>query len=318
MDVTNPGLTSVANETYGNPDPNGGTARWMPRELDALVAAADQGRPLPPDGGVDASVFPTPIDVLITELVGLLPVSATFPQIADEVFVDEQSIGQGSMQPVTPGNPADGFNFVGPADFVVVGPAESFQTNAVDEIDTFTITNVLDADTLGAPTPSTTRYYLVLATPPALTSFPVSMLGRQITFSADTLTAADQGASRLIQNYGANFITIARDDTTASNGDVPSLTTPQVGDTFELAVNRQGSEQVNTEGGTVDVFILPPPVEGIAPVTSPENFLGNVDVWAVPQPGTPFIGSGVAIPNTRDVSVPDECAVVGLPQNVFA
>ena len=82
-------------------------------------------------------------------------------------------------------------------------------------------------------------------------------------------------------------------------------------------VNRQGSEQVNTGGGTVDVFIQPPP-----PVNVPFQFptfgsLGTVDISTGPQPGQPTIGSGVVVPTARNVQVPDECQVVGLPKNVF-
>ncbi len=313
MDVTNPGLVSVASETYGNPDPNGGTARWRPRELDALTAAADEGYPLPPDGGVDASVFPTPRQVLVDTLLALLPVPSTPRPFAQNVNVDEQSIGQGSMQPVDPGDPGAGFNFIGPADFIVVGPAESFQTNAVDEVVEYTLTAVLDADNLpNVAGPNTIRYKLILDVPPTLTSFPVSMLGRQIVF-VTTSSPQNEGATRSVQFYGADYVVINRDDATVSNGDVPQMVTPSIGDTFDITVNRQGSEQVNTEGGTIDVFILPPP-----PVNGPFPAQGQASqaspVFIPPLP----ITSGVQVPTAVNVSVPDECAVVGLPVNVFA
>ena len=309
MDVTNPGLVNVAAETYGNPDPNGGTAKWRPRELDTLIPAADEGYPLPPDGGVDASVFPTPAQVIVDTLLALLPVKFNNVPPAAAVNVADQDIGQGSMQPINPGNLGAGYNFVAPADFIVVGPADSFQTNAVDEVVEYTLTAVLDADSL--PTvagPNTTRYYLVLDAPPELTSFPVSMLGRQITFTSGT----DEGAARLVQNYGANFVVINRDDPTTSNGDMPSLTLPVIGDTFEIAVNRQGSEQVNTAGGTIDVVISPPP-----PVNVPFPPQGQGIVFTPLVLPAPPISSGVQVPTAINVNVPDECAVVGLPTNVF-
>jgi hypothetical protein len=310
MDVTNPGLVSVAAETYGNPDPNGGTARWRPRELDFLTAAADEGYPVPPDAGVDAAVFPTPSQVIVNTLLALLPVSSTPRPAAANVNVDDQSIGQGSMQPVDPGNLGAGYNFVSPADFIVVGPADSFQTNSVDEVVEYTLLAVYDADNLfHAPTPSTTRYYLVLDVPPKLTSFPVSMLGRQVVF---TSAGGNEGAARVVQSYGAAFVVINRDDPTTSNGNVPQLATPIAGDTFEIDVNRQGSEQVNTEGGSVDVFILPPP-----PVNVPFPPQGQAS-QATPVIFAPLpIESGVQVPTAVNVNVPDECAVVGLPTNVF-
>jgi hypothetical protein len=178
-----------------------------------------------------------------------------------------------------------------------------------------TLTAVLDADHLPAPaTNLTTRYYLVVG-PPDLTSYPVSLLGRQIVFADDTLTAADAGASRDITFYGRNFLVINRDD--PADPGVPQLTLPVIGDVIFFDVNRQGSEQVNTQGGTIDVFIQPPP-----PVNVPFQFptfgsLGTVDVSTGPQPGRPPIGSGVVVPTARNVQVPDECQVVGLPKNVF-
>ena len=316
-DVTNPGLVEVVDETYGNPDPNGGTSKYRPRELDALTDVADEGFPPPAGDGAESSVFPTPSEIFPDEqAVPAPPVLASFPPPAPTINVADVVIGQGSMQPVDPGNPAAGFVFIEPADFIVVGPAESFQTNAVDETEvSAAITAVLDADALPAPaTNLTTRYYLVIA-PPDLTSYPVSLLGRQVIFADDTTTTADAGASRDITGYGKNFIVINRDDPTDPT--VPSLTLPVVGDVLSFDVNRQGSEQVNTGGGSFDVFIAPPP-----PVNVPFQFptfgsLGTVDISTGPQPGQPTIGSGVVVPTSRNVQVPDECQVVGLPKNVF-
>jgi hypothetical protein len=318
MDVTNPGQVSVESETYGNPDPNGGQSKWSPRELDFLTAAADEGYP-PAANGVDSVVFPTPGEVDVDQLPVLLPVLSSPVPAASEVSVAGQSIGQGAMVPIDPSDPAAGTMFLTPADFIVVGPAESFQTNTTEvDLVTVTIVAVLDADSLPNPaTVNTTRYYLVTA-PPTLTSYPVSMLGRQLTFATDTLTVTDQGAARLITSYGGNFVVVNRDDPTPSNGDVPTLAVPQVGDTFQLDVNRQGSEQVNTVGGTVDVFVLPPPPPFTPSFAPPMQDDGNFDVSTGPQPGTPSITSGTQVPTARFVSVPDQSAVVGLPQNFYA
>jgi hypothetical protein len=317
MDVTNPGLVNVASETYGNPDPNGGTAKWTPRELDKLTQVANDGSPLLPNGGADAAVFPTPEQVFVDQLLASPPVSVVPRPFATEVDVEAQSIGQGTMQPVDPGNLSAGYNFVSPADFIVVGPADSFQTNTTEQdFVTVTITAALDADHLpNVAGPNTTRYYLVTAAP-LLSSYPVSLLGRQIIFDGN-VTAGDEGAARFIQGYGGNFVVINRDDPSESNGDIPTMTAPQVGDTFQLDVNRQGSEQVNTEGGTIDVFILPEPPVNIPFPGQALHDRGTVDISTGPQPGTVLISSGVQVPTARNVNVSDECAVVGLPQNVY-
>ena len=319
MDVTNPGLVSVASETYGNPDPNGGQARWAPRQLDVLVPAADEGYPPPPRAGADSSVFPTPSEVDVNLPPYVPPPSSAYVPPATEFNVDEQQIGQGGMVPVDPGNPAAGSVFRGPADYIVVGPAESFQTNTVDDdIVTAEVAAVLDADNLPALAgPSTTRYYVIVATPPLLTSYPVSLLGRQVVFAGD-VTAADEGASRFIQNYGGNFLVINRDDPSTSNGNVPTMTVPAAGDTFQFDVTRQGAEQVTTPGETINVTIFPDP----APFESNEPQDGGPTVTANVStelpPGQTIIASGVVVPTARNVSVADQSAVVGLPTNVFA
>lgn len=318
MDVTNPGVVNVASETYGNPDPNGGTARWRPRELDLLIQAAGEAFPVPPGAGASSQTFPTPDEIDVDLVPYLFPVSSTPLPDATEFNVDEQQLGQGQMVPAEPGNPAAGSVFRGPADFIVIGPAESFQTNSVEEFVSFTISAIYDADNLYAPPgPDTLRYYLVISTPPTLTSYPVSLLGRQVTF-AGNVTPANEGAARRIQNYGTNFITINRDDESVSNGDVPSMSPPAVGDTFELAVNRQGSEQVNTEGETTNVFIFPPPPVDVPFPPQADLSQGTVDVSTELPPGTTIITSGTPAPTARNVNVSDQSAVVGLPLNVFA
>lgn len=317
MDVTNPGLVSVASETYGNPDPNGGTSQIIRLPSITVVPTANFGHP-PANNGVSASVFPTPANVGVDQLPVLPPPGSSAIPPVPNVNVDDQVLGQGTWQDAVPGDPSAGKNFVEPADFIVVGPAESFQTNAteLDEV-VLTVAAVYDADNLfQAPTPGTTRYYLVVGTPPDLTSYPVSLLGRQVIFSVDTTTSADAGAARLITNYGPSFVVVNRDDPTPSNGDVPILTTPQAGDTLSLDVSRLGSEQVNTTAPpTTNVAIDAPPVYYPSPAQSIAGG-GTTDVSTGPQPAPAPVTSGVNVPRTSFSNVVDQPAP-NLPTNVF-
>jgi hypothetical protein len=300
MDVTNPGLVNVADEVEGNPDPNGGTVQKVPEDDDSLVAAAAQGYPSAP---VDAEVFPTPGNVEIQGVVPLYPSGATYPPKAAEIDVAKQSL-----------------TGVSTPEFIVAGPTISIQTNRTEDTSTtFRVLAVLDADHLPAPAgPATTRYYLVVVVPPLLTSFGVSLQGRQVTFADDTLTAADQGATRLITGYGGNFVAINRDDQTPDNGGVPQLALPQVGDTFAVQTYREGSEDVDTTGpAAAEVVIAPPPPAPIYAQAPPRFDRGNVDVSTGPQPGSPIITSGTPAPASITVNIADQDAVVGLPTNVF-
>lgn len=314
MDVTNPGQVNVANQVYGNPDPNGGSALLVPEQEDVLTQAANQGF-APAANGVDASVFPTPDQVLITGEVPLTPVLSSPVPSAPEIIVDDQVIGQGVWLPNDTMNPAAGKHFVSPAEFVVVGPAESFQTNLSEETDVLcTVTDVKDADTLAAPTSATTRYMLFVG-PPTLTSYPVSLLGREILFAEDTTTTADADASRIITGYGADFVVIVKDD--PEDEIVPSLTTPVIGDTFWVSIQREGSEQVNTTGNVpTNVFISPQPPTFVPDPSQARQDLGYVNVTTGPQPGEPIITSGVQVPSATNFNVADQATSVGLPKNV--
>jgi len=440
-----PGLTDVADETYGNPDPNGGAAYYAPRELDVLTPVADEGFPLPPDGGLpqeagaEPVVFPTPEEVVVGEPV-FTPPTSTYP--SGGLYPSQNPPLQVADQPPQ----APGTGFTPPAELTVVGPRQSFQTNlTADQIVTCTVTNVLDADTLQPPSSSTTRYYVAVSLPiaagkPNLKSYPISLLGRLITFSsvaaptqvnaasysvlpaddvidenytatapcsitlpaistvpngrtvfvvdtggdagnhnitvnrtgsdtingqpsnyvinvsgsgtwftanaatgdwqvglvAPTSDMSNQGACRTIQNYGTNFVTIPIQDTSDSNGDVELLVPIFPGDQFTLPVNRQGSEQVNTAGTSIDVTVAPPP-----PVNLPNTPNGlssgypsgtqvptaaNVNLAPRPLVGgqNPLLGlqntglpTSQLVPTAAFVQVPDECPVVGLPRDVF-
>ena len=440
-----PGLTQVSGEVRANPDPNGGAAYYAPRELDALTPVADEGFPLPPDGGLpqeagaEPVVFPTPEEVVVGSPVfspptGAYPSGGVYPSPLPPVEV--------AAQPPQP----PGTGYVPPAELTVVGPSQSFQTNlAASQVVTCTVTNVLDADTLQPPDSSTTRYYVVVSLPiaagkPSLKSYPVSLLGRLLTFTSvaaptavnaasysvqptdkiiyesytatapcsitlpaistvpngrtvfvvdagnnagvnnitvnrtgsDTIggqsssyvintsgsgtwfvanaatsdwqvglvaagaDVSNQGACRAVQNYGSNFVTVSIQDTSDSNGDVDLLVPIFPGDQFTLAVNRQGSEQVNTTGTTTDVTVAPPPPVSLP--NTPNGFLGgypsgtrvptaaNVNLAPSPlvsgrnpPPGLQNTGlpTSQLVPTAAFVQVPDECQVVGLPRDVF-
>jgi hypothetical protein len=314
-DVTNPGIVNVADEVYGNPDPNNSIRLATPEQRDELTEAGDQGYP-PAANGVEASVFPTPAEVRVTQVPTGGAVLASPIPFASEISVDSQCIGQGTWVYVDPMNPAAGKRFVTPGEFLVVGPADSIQTNNSEETTVLcVITGVYDANNLWNPAgPTTTRYALSVA-PPALTSYPVSILGRQIVFSDDTLTATDHGATRTITSFSTNFVVVDQSD--PNDPSVPTLTLPVIGDTFVLDVQREGAQDISrTSSPTLDVVIQPPP-QGFVPNAA--QALGNegtIDVSTGPQPGQPIITAGTPAPTAVNVFVADQDAVVGLPINV--
>lgn len=316
MDVTNPGVVTVADETYGNPSPNGGTQKWIPRERGVLLPAADEGYP-PAANGVESAVHSTPADVTVTELPFLFPSSSSPVPNAAEVNVDAQVIGQGSFVPYDPSNLAFGLKFVGPDEFVVVGPATSFQTNLTEtDLVALTVTSVADADNpLVPPGPSTTRYVLYTS-PPSLASYPVSVLGRQVTWGD---LSSNPGAVRNITSYSGNFIVVNRQDVTPSNGNVGNLATPLPGDVLSLDVGRQGAEPVVDFGETVNVVISPAPPPFVPNPGQASSSDGNFNPTTGPQPGQVLLTSGTVVPTAANVLVPNQAPPVGpgLPANVY-
>jgi hypothetical protein len=164
--------------------------------------------------------------------------------------------------------------------------------------------------------PPTTRYQLTVA-PPDLASLGVSMQGRPIVFDYVIPTVANEGASRNITGYGANFVVINRDDD--SDQIVPVLDDPQPGDTFILDVQRQGSEVISRDTGiTEDVTIFPPPQINVPTGIPSAPSQGNIEVSTGPQPGEPVIISGVDVTTAKNVNIADQVAIgPGLPVNVF-
>ena len=329
-DVNNPGQVSVEGEVYGNPNPNGVPALLVPEQLDDLTDVSDQGYS-PATNGVDSTTFPIPAEVVVTQVPTGQAVPATFPPKATEINVDDQVLGQGVWVYVDPLNPSAGKRFVPPGEFLVVGPDQSIQTNASEATTVLcTITAVYDADNLWQyATYLTTRFLLVVG-PPALTSYPISILGRQIIFADDTLTSEIAGAVRIITGYSTNYLVV--DNSNPNDPNVPSLVVevappppppgvfvfPQVGDTFQLDVQRQGSEDISRTGQPpANVVILPPPPAFVPNQDQALINAGTVDVSLGPQPNKPIITSGTSAPTAIDVNVADQATAVGLPVNVF-
>jgi hypothetical protein len=295
-DVTNPGVVEAEDEVYESPDPNGGSAQAVPRQTGALVPVANYARK-PAVNGVSARLFSTPAEAGADAPVYVPPVSSTPVPPAPEIVVANQCL-----------------TGVDTAEFTVVGPVESFQTNATtqDQV-TLTVTGVFDADHLpSAPSASTTRYYLSVLVPPLLTSYPVSLLGRQVVFTS----GVDQDAARFITGYGASFVVVDRDDPTDDSGGVPTLDAPSPGDTLTLDVARRGSEQVNTAGETVNVVVSPPPPVNV-PMPS-QGILGGgtTNQSTGPQPVPPPLTSGVDVPSAINVDVADQPPPT-FPTNIF-
>jgi hypothetical protein len=141
------------------------------------------------------------------------------------------------------------------------------------------------------------------------------MLGRQIVFDDNIFTVNNEGAARLITSIN-NIIVIDRSD--PNDQTVPVMDVPQVGDTFALDVQRQGSEVVTKDtNANQDVVILPPPLVNEPTGIANFNSQGTVDVSVGPQSGEPIISSGVRVPTAITVNIADQEAVIGLPVNVF-
>jgi hypothetical protein len=145
MDVKNPGLVNVADQSAGNPS-LAVDSLSVPRQDDALQDVAGDGYPLGRDVGetVDSgtSTFPTPVEVLagdeapvalpqdFGQVPGVAPLFAPTPQ---------NNIVASLAQQQFPG--------VGTTE-VVVGPNSNIQTNRNDEsVRRYVVTSVLDADT---------------------------------------------------------------------------------------------------------------------------------------------------------------------------
>jgi hypothetical protein len=307
MDVTNPGLVNVADQAF-RPALPGVNSLAIPLDDDVLVPIADQAEP--PAENDATAVLPVAAESIVAgqtsvpasqdfaEVPGVAPHFLPFPTDNLANNVANQNLTSGTI-----------------AEFIVAGPDISIQTNPAPETKkTYTVASVRDADTGGIANVNTTRFRLGI-TPNDLASFGLSMLGRQIVFDDNIFTVNNEGAARLITSIN-NIIVIDRSD--PNDQTVPVMDVPQVGDTFALDVQRQGSEVVTKDtNANQDVVILPPPLVNEPTGIANFNSQGTVDVSVGPQSGEPIISSGVRVPTAITVNIADQEAVIGLPVNVF-
>jgi len=296
MNVTNPGLVNVANQSYDSP--LGVDALLYPTPVTTEVANDAELRPT---NDVGSETFPTPTENLVSDDVNVgasqdfgVPVA-----VETEVNVMAQSLVSPNV-----------------ASFLVVGPNETVQTNTTAETEAgFTVTAVQDADTNGVPSGTTTRYRLFI-TPATLTAYPFSFIGREMMFNEDTTTPNDRGAVRNITGYANNYIVINKVDT--SDTDVPSLTNPDIGDTFIVDTERNGPEVLSFElNPAIDVTILPGAVPQDPVSNNVFSSSGSTNITTGAQPGFPVMTSGEAAPTAINVEIANQSTTVGLPVNVY-
>ena len=157
MDVTNPGLVSVADQVYGNPSV-AVSSLAIPEDTDALVPVADEGNPPAKDiTATRNTAGPTPAEANVINqppatpsqfrgvLPGMPPQFLPFPQPSLANTIEQQSIPQAQTTEFT----------------VAAGTVIQTNQNAATQRN-YTVTKVLDADT-GLPP--------VVPTPPLAGSF---------------------------------------------------------------------------------------------------------------------------------------------------
>ena len=149
-DITNPGLVNVADQAF-KPDLKVDSLA-IPLDDDVLVPVADQD--IDPVTGNPLSVtFPTPAEAIVSgqapgtpsqdfaTIPGQPPLYLPFPPAPSDPRIQAQSVTAGIIAEIT------------------VGPGMSIQTNLTPAVvETYTVTSVLDADTLQpvvVPTPAT-------------------------------------------------------------------------------------------------------------------------------------------------------------------
>ena len=140
MDVTNPGLINVADQTYGNPSTSVASLA-IPEDSDALVPVADGGYPRAEDAAPGLPI-PASSNVIqqppaspsqsFGQLPGVAPLFAPFPQEGISNTVDNQLSSQNEVQP---------------AEFEVIGVGNTIATNQTPETARrYTVTAVRDAN----------------------------------------------------------------------------------------------------------------------------------------------------------------------------
>jgi len=229
IDVTDPGVVNVEAQAY---PPVPGSAQALPTPV--LVDASSQGavplRPL-------LQALPLSSDVFVED-VSLLPLPSFSRGTVDpdvrEVDVSAQNLTSVSV---------DTF-LVTEVGSVRVGPP------GIPDSVTLAIATILDADTLGPVTSSTTRYRITLAS--SLASYGVGIVGRQATVES-SVTPGNVGQSMIISFWSGNLIVIPR-----QVGSLTFSTNLQVGATLAIDVGRDGTgafyELVASES---DVLVQP-------------------------------------------------------------
>jgi len=376
VDIVDPGLINIEEQAYPPPLP-GVSFELTPLQLAELLSASLFTTPRP-QNDVTSSLFPTPSEVVVGDQVFTLPplsLGADTP-IPVEVDVSLQNLVDGRFL----------------EEWIVTTEAGNFRINETENADEdpeFTVTSVLDADTGGAVTLSTTRFR-IFVTPANLTSFGLSLLFREAEFfgepiaitamvaatpisvttttphgfstgafvtlddivgtiadgtgslngrtfqitvtgattftldntigvgayvSGGTVISANDGATKTIEFFDANYVVVSRTEQTESGA--MSIEVPAAGDKFLVDVERRGSEAVYDTGPpTLDVFISPPPPlaeQSEAPLL---GFQGNI----TGSSGVinPFIGAGLpAPPFIGTFQVESQTFGMGLPANVF-
>jgi hypothetical protein len=140
MDVTNPGLTSVADQAF--PPDLRTNSLAIPLDDDILVAVANQ-KGSRAENDVTSSTFPIPAEEIVArqapvpasqdfgEVPGVAPAFLPFPQNVIANTLENQNLVKGI-----------------PNEYTVAGPEESIQTNAsADTVKQFKVVQVIDADT---------------------------------------------------------------------------------------------------------------------------------------------------------------------------
>ena len=314
MDVTNPGLVNVADQTYGTPNLSV-NSQAIPQNNGVPTPINDQTEP-PAPFDANSILNATPSQSNIAEQTGI-PLPLALPLRPGDVAVQATDV----FVQDTPA-PAEG------VDEFVVTEVGSIQINSSRQtIESLVISFVRDADTYAPPNPpnpplpapqlvQATRYLLYVNTSIIdLASFGISLIGREILFT----DGPNEGASRIITNYSGNFIAIDRTD--ESDLTMPILVDPVIGQGFDLDVNRQNSEVFSDTFATpVDVTILPSSIS-LLPLAgfNVEEFVSQPDVnVSLVPPAEPVITSGEDGPPIQGTyQIADQESVYGIPLNFF-
>ncbi len=292
IDVFDPGLINIEDQGYPPPLPD---AQALPVNLGDLIPGFEFAPPIVPAG---SQANPTPTNTDVAQQMGV-----------------PLSLSMGVATPATPNIDVGAQNDVRlPVADITVTESGNFQTNETNSFITLTVSAVVDADTGGAPTGSTTRYRVTIA-PAVLASLGLSISGRQVVFSGN-VTAAITGFVRTVSAFGSNsLIMLVTEYGQSFNTTTP---TPQVGDTMIIPTDRQGAQTIyDFQASPLNVYLtqLPPPIAQTLPAL-PGSFSGNF----LPGNGVinPYLGSGVlAPPFIGNFQIANQTYSQGQPTDVY-